>query len=73
MTTSEAQELSEKLADVVSDESIGEIIPINEYPSVSIEIVCSECLGTGELSIDEDDGEGHIARGVGSRKCSCKR
>ena len=37
-----------------------------------VEKVCAECLGTGEISTDEDDGEGHIARGVGSQKCRCR-
>lgn len=35
-----------------------------------VEEVCGFCLGTGEVSVDEDDGEGHTARGVGTRKCT---
>ncbi len=35
--------------------------------------VCAYCLGTGEESLDEDDGEGHLMKGVGSKKCiHCK-
>lgn len=30
------------------------------------------CDGSGEISVDEDDGEGHTARGVGTRKCECQ-
>lgn len=33
---------------------------------------CSECKGVGEIATDEDDGEGHIMAGVGSRKCLCQ-
>jgi len=32
---------------------------------------CAECGGTGEIATDEDDGEGHTARGVGTKKCLC--
>lgn len=73
MTTSEVQELSEQLADEVSEASIGTQIMIKNDPDVVIEIVCSECLGTGEVSEDIDDGEGHLQRGVGTRKCTCKK
>lgn len=31
-----------------------------------------ECDGSGEVSCDEDDGEGHTMVGVGTRKCRCK-
>lgn len=37
-----------------------------------IEEACELCLGTGEVSVDESDGEGHIMRGVGTRKCECR-
>lgn len=37
-----------------------------------VEEVCEYCLGTGEIPTDEDDGEGHTARGVGTRKCFCR-
>ena len=33
---------------------------------------CTDCGGTGEISTDESDGEGHIQRGVGTQKCHCK-
>ena len=33
---------------------------------------CEECHGEGEVSIDEDDGEGHIMSGVGTSKCECQ-
>lgn len=31
-----------------------------------------ECDGSGEVSTDESDGEGHIMRGVGTATCRCK-
>jgi hypothetical protein len=34
--------------------------------------VCEECGGTGEVATDEDDGEGHLMRGVGTSKCICQ-
>ena len=34
--------------------------------------ICMYCLGTGEVSVDESDGEGNIMRGVGTRKCECR-
>lgn len=37
-----------------------------------VEEVCDDCLGTGEIVTDEDDGEGHVMRGVGNRKCHCQ-
>ncbi|QDP67622.1 MAG: hypothetical protein Tp172MES00d2C118482111_16 [Prokaryotic dsDNA virus sp.] len=33
---------------------------------------CEDCKGEGEVAVDEDDGEGHIMRGVGIRKCHCQ-
>ena len=33
---------------------------------------CATCGGTGEVATDEDDGEGHIMRGVGTQKCECQ-
>lgn len=36
------------------------------------EEVCEFCGGTGIEITDEDDGEGHIQHGVGSRKCVCQ-
>lgn len=34
--------------------------------------MCEDCYDEGEVSTDESDGEGHIMRGVGTRKCHCK-
>lgn len=34
--------------------------------------VCDICKGTGEVSTDESDGEGHLQRGVGVQKCECQ-
>lgn len=34
--------------------------------------VCMYCLGTGKISIDEEDGEGHTMRGVGEQRCYCQ-
>lgn len=36
------------------------------------EEVCEWCEGTGEVATDEEDGEGHTMRGVGTRKCICQ-
>ena len=33
---------------------------------------CEWCDGTGEVATDEDDGEGHLMRGVGTKKCICQ-
>lgn len=38
-----------------------------------VEEVCAYCLGEGEYSTDESDGEGHIMRGVGTQKCHCTK
>ena len=37
-----------------------------------VEQVCADCLGTGFLPKDEDDGEGHITAGTGSEPCHCQ-
>lgn len=34
--------------------------------------MCEDCEDTGEVSVDEEDGEGHTMRGVGTQKCHCK-
>ncbi len=34
---------------------------------------CEHCHGEGEVATDEDDGEGHTMRGVGSQKCICQQ
>jgi hypothetical protein len=34
---------------------------------------CEHCHGDGEVATDEDDGEGHTMRGVGSQKCICQQ
>ena len=36
------------------------------------EFVCADCGGTGEIAVDETDGEGHTMKGVGSQKCHCQ-
>lgn len=36
-----------------------------------VEEVCAFCLGDGEVSTDEQDGEGHTMRGVGTQTCPC--
>lgn len=40
----------------------------------ALEEVCpfGLCDGSGELPCDEDDGEGHVMRGVGTQMCVCK-
>ena len=42
------------------------------FPEDWGEDTCEECCGTGEVSTDEDDGEGHIMHGVGTKKCICQ-
>lgn len=37
-----------------------------------VEQVCADCMGTGYLPVDEDDGEGHITAGTGSKPCHCQ-
>jgi hypothetical protein len=44
-----------------------EAMPEPESPDV-----CEFCNGTGEVSVDESDGEGHIMNGVGTQKCICR-
>ncbi len=66
MTADEANLLSNELI----DKKIGDRITINGLGQ--IEIICSACLGEGEVPSDEDDGEGHVMRGVGIEKCICK-
>ena len=36
------------------------------------EFICDDCYGEGVVATDEDDGEGHTMRGVGSEPCHCK-
>jgi len=36
------------------------------------EIQCDICNGTGEVSEDETDSDGNVARGTMSRKCLCQ-
>lgn len=31
------------------------------------------CDGSGEVACDEEDGEGHTMRGVGTEKCDCRK
>lgn len=49
-------------------------ITANEIEALLIESgdMCAECLDTGEVATDEDDGEGHLMQGVGTRKCICQ-
>ena len=37
-----------------------------------VEQVCADCMGTGYLPKDEDDGEGHITSGTGTEPCHCQ-
>lgn len=39
------------------------------YPEGKYTLVCEFCEGTDEESFDESDGEGHITRGTGTRRC----
>ena len=40
-----------------------------------VESVCSECFGTGEVTVDEEVyiNEPHIRAPIGTRKCLCKQ
>lgn len=50
-----------------------EMMPTDEItPRLVTEGECAECGGTGEVATDEDDGEGHTMRGVGSQPCICQ-
>jgi hypothetical protein len=51
---------------------VGEVLILSKEDEEAMN-VCEECGGTGEISTDEDDGEGHTMRGVGTRPCPlCK-
>lgn len=39
---------------------------------IKIEKWCTLCNGTGEISEDVRNSDGHWERGVGSRKCICQ-
>lgn len=39
---------------------------------ITTEERCEHCHGSGEVATDEDDGEGHTMRGVGTQKCICQ-
>jgi len=44
---------------------------MTETPNVKE--LCEYCEGTGEISTDVDDGEGHIMHGAGDKEpCICK-
>lgn len=61
------------------DIKCGELIIVyiegDGYKSDDIDFnVCQECCGKGEVATDEDDGEGHLMRGVGRVPCPfCKK
>lgn len=42
------------------------------FKECDIKEVCEWCRGSGEISTDEEDGEGHTMRGVGTEKCPCQ-
>lgn len=42
------------------------------YWEIKEEERCEHCFGSGEVATDEDDGEGHTMRGVGTQKCICQ-
>lgn len=48
-----------------------EIEAMPEPIEADLEDVCEFCKGTKEVSVDEDDGEGHITQGTGTQKCIC--
>jgi hypothetical protein len=50
-------------------ESIGNIL---QKQSDEGECPLGLCDGTGVVAVDEEDGEGHTMRGVGSRPCPCR-
>lgn len=63
----------EKEATQLAYETLGEHPSCLEFNiKTTEEGECAECGGTGEVATDEDDGEGHIMRGVGTAKCECQ-
>ena len=58
----------EKQGNEAFDQYLKELVARKEQA----EGVCEWCEGTGEVATDEDDGEGHIMRGVGTKKCICQ-
>jgi hypothetical protein len=38
----------------------------------NIDEICELCNGTGEVSEDETDSDGNVARGTLTRKCLCQ-
>ena len=44
---------------------------IEAMPEPETPDVCEFCGGTGEVSFDESDGEGHFTQGTGTKKCIC--
>ena len=48
-----------------------EIEAMPEPVEAGLEGVCEFCNGTKEVSVDENDGEGHITQGTGTKKCIC--
>lgn len=71
------QDMLEDQGDDITEDDPFDMQFIAGYPyeggaKITAEERCSECLGTGEVSCDESDGEGHIMRGVGTQKCLCQ-
>jgi hypothetical protein len=68
--------LAESKAEAIRE--VEELVDIDlfEESNVIAEFISAECAlcdGTGEVATDEDDGEGHIMRGVGTETCLCQK
>lgn len=54
------------------NDSVQILICSNCRNECGTENVCDDCFGTKFEVVDEDDGEGHLMIGVGTRRClSC--
>lgn len=60
----------EEAQEIVLNANINE----NDVPNEAIVPikVCAFCHGEGEVSTDETDSDGNVARGVGTQKCICR-
>lgn len=75
-STDEA-DLAQVLNFIADDVAEGrEIVLGNKLATGKVEYTseerCEHCHGSGEVATDEDDGEGHTMRGVGTQKCICQ-
>ena len=73
LTKEELQTLLERVEQAINDEiGVGDMIELEKI--VEIEIVCSDCHGTGEVTVDEAvyPDAGSPTAPIGTRTCHCK-